>query len=185
MSASSSIKPIHGHAFFTLDYAGGFAQLLIFDYYDPEKFYYGLLRDEDEYDSAMDGLLASMNELLRTEEIWVNSVRVYPEALTVNLDFRGEAEKPTISFYIEFKGKLNPGAENVYECRYEPGPAEYDYEVYWFFPAGSRIVEVVTDTDYEVYGERFLVFWARKGDQYGGYEKIEFTLPGRRGREAP
>ena len=185
--AEESIKPVHGHSFFTLDYSGRFAQILVFDYYDPERYYYGLLHDEERYRSTMNGLLASMNELLGEEEVKVNGDIVRPEALTVNLDFRGEAEKPAITFYIEFEGSLNPGGENIYECRYEPGAAEYDYESYWFFPSGSRILEVVTDTDYEVYGERFLVFWARRGDRYGGYEMIRFRLPflGRRGPGSP
>jgi len=95
----------------------------------------------------------------------------------VNLDFRGKAEKPAITFYIEFDGKLKPGEENVYECSYEPGIAEYDYEVYWIFPKGSRIISVKTSTEYEIYGERFLVMWARRGDKYLGHEKIIFRLP--------
>jgi len=70
-----------------------------------------------------------MNQLLSQEEVRVNGEKVEAEALTVNLDFRGEAERPAITFYIEFDGKLKPGEENVYECSYEPGTAEYDYEV--------------------------------------------------------
>jgi len=173
---SNRIKPLHGHAFFTINYSGAFSQILVFDYYDPDKFYYSLLHDDEKYRSTMEELLASMNQLLSQEEIRVNGERAEAEALTVNLDFRGEAEKPAITFYIEFDGKLKPGEENVYECSYEPGVAEYDYEVYWILPDGSRVISVKTSTEYEIYGGRFLVMWARRGDRYDGYEKIVFTL---------
>ncbi len=174
---SDRVKPVHGHAFFTINYSGAFSQILVFDYHDPDRFYYSLLHDDEKYRSTMEELLASMNQLLSQEEIRVNGEKVEAEALTVNLDFRGKAEKPAITFYIEFDGKLKPGEENVYECSYEPGTAEYDYEVYWLFPDGSRIISVKTSTEYEIYGGRFLVMWARRGDKYRGYEKIVFTLP--------
>ena len=174
---SKTVKPVHGHAFFTLSYDETFSQILIFDYYDPDQFYYNLLHDERAYSREMRNLLASMNELLKQEEVMINGERVEVEALTVNLDFRGEPEHPTLTFYIEFRGKLKRGGENTYECRYESGIAEYDYEVYWILPRGSKILEVITSTEYEVYGDRFLVMWARSGDRYNGYEKIKFILP--------
>jgi len=176
MTEKSEIKPIHGQSFFTLSYNGVFQQILIFDYFDPDKFYYRILHDEESYKVEMQKLLNSMNQLLSREEIRINGERVKAEALTINLDFRGEAEKPTISFYIEFAGKLNSNGENVYENRYEPGIAEYDYEVYWFFPEKTKIIEVVTDTNYEICDDRFLILWARTGDHYGGYERIRFIL---------
>jgi len=174
---SKNVKPIHGHAFFTLGYDETFSQILIFDYHDPAQFYYSLLRDEKAYNREMQTLLASMNELLKEEEVIINGEKVEAEALTVNLDFRGRPEDPTLTFYIEFRGELRHGEENTYECYYESGIAEYDYEVYWILPRGSKILEVVTSTEYEVYEDRFLVMWARYGDRYDGYERIKFTLP--------
>jgi len=171
------VKPVHGHAFFTLGMGDVFSQILVFDYYDPGRYYYRLLKDGDGYRGEMDRLLENMNALLSEEVILINGERVSAEALTINLDFRGMAESPVISFYIEFRGKLLHGGRNVYECFYEEGVAEYDYEVYWFLPRGSRVIEVKTSTDYEVFGERFLVMWARRGDRYSGHERIVFTLP--------
>lgn len=169
------IKPVHAHAFFALDLSGAFNHILCFDYHDPDTYYYELLKDEKKYHEELGRLLTSMNDLLSSEEIRVNGVRVGAEALMVNLDFRGEAERPTITFYIEFRGELKPG-ENIYECLYEPGTAEYDYEVYWLLPKGSKILEVKTSTSYDVYDERFLIMWARLGDRYHGYEKIVFKI---------
>lgn len=172
---AAEVKPVHAHAFFTLDLSGAFNQILCFDYHDPDAYYYKLLKNEEAYRKELERLLASMNDILSSEEIRVNGVRVKAEALMVNLDFRGEARKPTITFYIEFRGKLKP-VENIYECLYEPGSAEYDYEVYWILPKGSKILEVKTSTSYEVYDERFLIMWARFGDRYDGYEKIVFKI---------
>lgn len=177
-------KPVHGQAFFTLCHDGVFQQILIFDYFDPGKSYYQILHDPQRYEVEMQRLLDSMNQLLSEEEILVNEERVNAEALTINLDFRGEAERPTISYYIEFAGKLNLNDENVYENKYEPGIAEYDYEVYWFFPEGSTILEIETSTEYELYYNRFLIMWARIGDWYDGYEKIVFTFPEKTSRRS-
>lgn len=171
------VTPIHGQAFFGISQDSTFFQILVFDYLDAERSYYRLLEDEQAYRESMQNLLASMNALLSEEEILINDRRVNAEALTVNLDFRGGAERPTISFYIEFRGELRRPGENVYECMYEPGTAEYDYEVHWFLPRDSKILRVETSTSYEVYGDRFLVMWARAGDRYDGYEKIVFALP--------
>jgi len=171
------VEPVHGQAFFTLSMDNVFSQILVFDYYDPRRYYYRLLEDEDGYRREMDRLLRNMNSLLSEEVILINGEKVSAEALTINLDFRGMAESPAISFYIEFRGNLLHGGRNVYECFYGEGVAEYDYEVYWFLPRGSRIIEVETSTDYEVFGERFLVMWARRGDRYSGHERIVFTLP--------
>lgn len=171
------VEPIHAHSFFTLSLGGTFSQVLVFDYLDKGRYYYGLLEDERSYEEELSRLLASMNELLREEEVIVNEKRVEVEALTVNLDFRGAAELPTITFYIEFAGKLKPREVNVYECSYESGIADYDYEVYWFLPRGSRIVGARFSGEYEVLGDRMLVVWVRRGERYEGYERVEFTLP--------
>jgi len=171
------IEPIHAHSFFTIDLNGSFNQVLIFDYLDRDEYYYSLLKDEERYLDEMGRLLASMNSLLKDEVIKINERRVEAEALTINLDFRGSANYPTISFYIEFRGDLIYGERNIYECIYDPGVAEYDYEAYWIFPRGSRVIDVESSTSFEVFGERFLVMWARRGDKYSGYEKIVFELP--------
>ncbi len=170
------VEPIHAHSFFTLGLNGVFHQILVYDYLDRKHYYYGLLEDEGRYREELERLLASMNTLLREEEIRVNGERVEAEALTVNLDFRGAPELPTLIFYIEFQAPLNKG-ENEYLCMYEPGRAEYDYEVYWFFPRGSRVVGVEMSGEFEVLGGRILVAWVRRGEDYGGRERIVFLLP--------
>lgn len=171
------VEPIHAHSFFTISLGGVFSQILVFDYMDREHHYYGLLENEEKYHEELENLLVSMNEILSEEEIRVNGEKVEAEALTVNLDFRGAAELPTLTFYIEFYGKLERGL-NSYECSYEGGVAEYDYEIYWFLPRGFRIVEVKFSGEYEVLAERLLAIWVRRGEKYRGYERITFEFMG-------
>jgi len=170
------VEPIHAHSFFTLGLSGVFHQVLVYDYLDRERYYYGLLEDEEKYREELERLLTSMNGLLKEEKIEVNGRVVEAEALTVNLDFRGAPELPTLTFYIEFQAHLSRG-ENEYLCTYEPGRAEYDYEIYWFLPRGSRILEVNMSGEFEVLGGRILVSWVRRGEEYGGMERIRFLLP--------
>jgi len=83
------VEPVHGQAFFTLSVDDTFSQILVFDYYDPGRYYYRLLEDENGYRREMDRLLKNMNSLLSEEVILVNGERLSAEALTINLDFRG------------------------------------------------------------------------------------------------
>lgn len=169
------VEPIHAHSFFTISLGGAFSQILTFDYLDREHYYYKILENEEAYRGELGNLLASMNKILEEEEIRVNGESVKAEALTVNLDFRGAAELPTLVFYIEFSGKLRKGI-NSYECWYEEGVAEYDYEIYWFFPKRFKIIEVDFSGEYEVLAGRLLVIWVRRGERYRGYERIVFKL---------
>ncbi|RLG62011.1 hypothetical protein DRO02_08485, partial [archaeon] len=66
------VKPVHGHAFFTLGMGDVFSQILVFDYYDPGRYYYRLLKDGDGYRGEMDRLLENMNALLSEEVTLIN-----------------------------------------------------------------------------------------------------------------
>lgn len=172
-----NIEPIHADAFFTLDNSGRFTEILIFDYFDRERFYYELMKDEEAYRKEMERLIDSMNYLLQQEEVYVNDERVEVEVSMINLEFRGAAELPSIIYIIEFRGKFKSGL-NVYECRYEPGVAEYDYEVYWVFPLNVEIVEANISGEKEILNKRLLISSVRKGEKYNGREKIVFTVIG-------
>jgi hypothetical protein len=168
-------EPIHADAFFTLDYSGRFTEILVFDYFDEERFYYKLIEDEEAYRKEMERLIDSMNYFLRQEEVYVNDERVDVEVSMINLEFRGAAELPSIIYIIEFIGKIRSGL-NVYECRYESGVAEYDYEVYWVFPLNVEIVEANLSGEREILNKRLLISSVRKGEKYNGHEKIVFRV---------
>jgi len=48
-----------------MSHGEAFSQILVFDYHNPEEFYYGLLSGMEEYERAMRGPLHPMNDLLR------------------------------------------------------------------------------------------------------------------------
>ncbi|MEN2974668.1 MAG: hypothetical protein ABDH32_03700 [Candidatus Caldarchaeales archaeon] len=170
-----NIEPIHAQAFFKVDASGLFSQILIFDYYDREHYYYHLVENEDEYQREMERLLLVMNEFLREEKVLVNKKEVEVEVSMVSLEFRGSPELPTPVYLIEFRGELLNGL-NIYECFYEKGVAEYDYEVYWILPLEAKITEVEISGEYEILDGRILITRMRRGEYYNGYEKIVFNL---------
>jgi len=68
----------------------------------------------------------------------------------------------------------------VYENRYEPEVAEYDYAAYWIFPPGTKVIEVDMgggSEEWDVVGKNIVAIYGRKGKKTGGYEKIVFDLP--------
>ncbi|MCX8192959.1 MAG: hypothetical protein N3G77_04015 [Nitrososphaeria archaeon] len=169
------IEPLHAQAFFKVNGSSLFSEILIFDYYDREQYYYHLIESEDRYRREMESLLTVMNEFLREEKVLVNKKEVEVEPIMVSLDFRGSPELPTITYLIEFHAKLFNGL-NEYECYYEEGMAEYDYEVYWIFPVNAKITEVEISGEYEILNDRILIINVRRGEYYNGYEKIVFKL---------
>lgn len=172
---SLEVEPIHAQAFFRVDREGLFTEILVFDYLDKENFYYKILEDERRYVDEMARLAVVMDEFLREEKIIINDERVEARVVMVNLEFRGAKELPTIIYIIEFKGELIKGL-NVYECYYEEGVAEYDYEIYWIFPEDAEVVEVNLSGEHEILNSRILVSSVRRSEKYNGYEKIVFKL---------
>ncbi|MET1102001.1 MAG: hypothetical protein ABWW69_05970 [Pyrodictiaceae archaeon] len=177
MPPPDSLTPVSAQGFFSVDRAGLIYQVIVYHYYDPEEYYAGLIHKPLEYEEEMLRLYSVMQELLDSERVVVNNVRVRPEVYSVSLEHRGDPREPYITFIILFKAPLHSG-RNVYENWYEDEVAEYDYEVYWVFPPGTRIIEVVTSSEYQLLGDdNILLLWARRGDRTGGYERIVFELP--------
>ncbi|TFH07658.1 MAG: hypothetical protein E4H14_08020 [Candidatus Thorarchaeota archaeon] len=58
----------------------------------------------------------------------------------------------------------------------EEEEAPYDFEILWRFPFGTKIVEVETTMDFDIYDD-IISLWAIDGDDVGGYEKLVFELP--------
>ena len=77
---------------------------------------------------------------------------------------------------IYFEGRFSKG-NNIFESWTEEERATYDFEVYWYFPPKTAIIEVDSPMDYDPQ-DNILILWARKGDEVGGYEKIVFKLAG-------
>ena len=170
----NSPTPVFGQGIFTVSRAGEFFQVVRYDYYDPDGYYSKVMRSPVLYGEEVSRLYYNMQSLLDSEVVKVNGLKVRPRVRAVNIELSGFEEFPHITFLIYFRGRLRRG-ENVFENWYDEEDAEYDYEVYWFFPPRTRILEVIVSGDYDVVGS-LLYIWARKGDRIKGYERIVFEF---------
>lgn len=174
---SEQIEPIYAQGFFVVNKNGLVNQIIIFDYFDPESYYYNLIDEEDRLSEELEILRENMQAMLDSEKILINNEKVKPKVMDVDLDFRGSPLKPYFTFFIIFKGSLRKGV-NVYENWYESEEAEYDFNAYWIFPENSEIREVSASGLVEVLNERnILVIRVKRGEHITGYEKIVFELP--------
>jgi hypothetical protein len=172
---SDEIEPIHAHGFFWVSREGIVNQTIVFDYYDNKGYYSSLLHKPDEYEQEMTKLFYSMQNFLDQEKILMNNIKCKPRLLTVSLDHRGLESLPCITFFMTFKGQIKAGL-NTYEDFCEKSVVEYDYEAYWVFPKGTKILEVESSIEFEIVTKNILIMRARKGDGYSGYERIVFNV---------
>jgi len=172
---AKDVFPVYAQGYFVVGRDGRFNQIVIFDYYDPAHLYFQLSQDEEELGEELDRLSRAMQSYLDEEQVYINNVRVRPKVKLIDLIFRGTAVRPSLVFIITFKGRLRRKIENVYEDYYGEEVLEYDYEVYWIFPERAKILEVDIDSEYEVVGNKVII-WGRKGSRVRGYESIKFLM---------
>jgi len=176
--ASREVRPVYAQATFFVG-LGYIAYYLIFDYVDPLGYYDAVLRNERLFDEEVGKLWANMQSFLDEEEVVVNGERVRPRVVMIDIGFRGSKKRPFIVFAIRFRAPVRPGL-NVYENRYEPEVAEYDYAAYWIFPPGTKVLEVDMGSggeSWDIVGKNIVAIYGRKGKRSGGYEKIVFEIP--------
>lgn len=170
------LLPTYAMGIFYVRESGLVEQLVIFNYYDEEEEYRSIVGNEERVREEKDLLVKNMQFYLDQEEVYINSERVYPRVVDVELGFQGDYKHPYILYFIVFRGSLRKGV-NVYEDTYEPEVAEYDYRVYWIFPPNARVLSAHVGTSYRILNKcRILVFDVKAGFQTSGYEKIEFEL---------
>ncbi len=171
------ITPVHAQGFFAVSEKGLVTQFVVFDYYDPEGYYGELVGDVEALEEELEALVESMQDFLDRERVLINGRRTRPRVVDADLGFRGTELRPFVTFLIQFEGEFRRGL-NTYENWYEKEEAEYDFEAYWAFPPGSRVVEVAASGLWEILGEgRLLVIRVHRGEEVEGYEKIAFELP--------
>ncbi|RLE72681.1 MAG: hypothetical protein DRZ80_06995, partial [Thermoprotei archaeon] len=103
---SEQIEPIYAQGFFVVNKNGLVNQIIIFDYFDPESYYYNLIDEEDRLSEELEILRENMQAILDSEKILINNEKVKPKVMDVDLDFRGSPLKPYFTFFIIFKGSL-------------------------------------------------------------------------------
>ncbi len=174
--ASEQVRPVHAEGTFMVGY-GVIMYYLLFEYYDPLGYYDAVVRDRRLLEEEVAKLHYNMQSFIDEEEVIVNGERVRPKVVLVDIAFRGRKTSPVVVFGIRIAAPVRVG-RNVYENRYEPEVAEYDYVVYWMFPPSTRIVEVyMGGEEWEVTETGVLAIYGRRGRRVSGYEKIVFEIP--------
>jgi hypothetical protein len=168
------LKPLYAIGVFHVCYRGGVGEYLVFRYYDKESYYHKIITSNPKALSLEKKILSeNMQSFLDEEDIFFNGKRTKPivERVVISSPFPNEAY---ISFVISFRVILQPGL-NVYEDYYEETIAEYDYEILWRLPPGSRRIDARLGVPVEI--ENNVVYaYVKKGSKVGGYERISFYL---------
>jgi len=170
------LTPKHAIGLFFVRESGLVEQVVIFKYYDHLEEYRNVVENKEKLREERVILARNMQFYLDQEEVFINDKRVYPRVVDVEVGFQGDYKHPYILFLIVFHGEFRKGV-NVYENKYEPEIAEYDYRVYWVFPQGAKVLSVQIGVPYRLLDKcRILVFDVKAGMRVGGYERIEFEL---------
>lgn len=175
--ASKHVRPLYGQGFFYVS-TNYISYYLVFDYDDPYGYYEAILKDRRLFDEEVSKLWANMQNLLNEEQVVINSIRVFPKVIMIDIGFRGSRRRPYIVFCIRFRAPIKIGV-NVYENRYQSEVVEYDYVAYWVFPPGSRILKVDMGQGgemWDIVSKNVLAIYGFKGRTTGGYEYIEFEI---------
>ncbi len=168
--------PLYAMGFFVMHETGLVDQVIIFDYYDPDHYYYELSKKPKELEKEKALLMENMQYYLDQEKVLINGEEAPPQVTHVEIGFRGRPELPYIIFLIEFRGELKKGL-NSYVNIYEEETAEYDYMVTWLFPENARVIRAELGVPYNIEsGGRSLVFKVKKGTRVGGREAIYFKI---------
>ncbi len=171
----SGIRPIYGQGFFHVDGSGAFTQVVVFDYYDPAHYYAEVVSSPTRFKSEVEALKNNMQFYLDQEKVVVNGERVRPRVVSVEVGLRRLKRIAYAAFVIEFEGQLKSGL-NIYENYYEEEYVGYDYAVYWFFPRGSKVIQVDLGVNYSLINDRIMFFKVPKGAYIRGCERIMFEV---------
>ncbi|MFX1318555.1 MAG: hypothetical protein ACFE9D_03910 [Promethearchaeota archaeon] len=170
-----NVQPLFASSVFSISPALEVYQVIIYDYHDPEGVYERILKDQEALQQEVNMIQANMTEFLAAEKVFINDKRVNQKLLHVDIGLRGSPQIAYFQWIVHFQGTPRDG-KNELSSDVEEELAEYDIDVLYLFPVGTRIIEVETPMEY-VIRNPFLFVWGRKGDSVGGYEAVRFMLP--------
>jgi hypothetical protein len=170
-----NVQPLFASSVFSISAALEVYQVITYDYHDPEGVYKRILEDEEALQLEINTIHANMTEFLAAEHVYINDKRVEQKILQVDIGLRGSPQIAYFQWVVHFQG-IPREEENVLSSDVEKELAEYDIEVLYLFPMGTRINEVETPMEFET-RDSLLFLWGRKGDKVGGYEAVRFSLP--------
>ena len=171
---SDMVEPVHASSFFSVSKTGEIHEQLNFEYLDMEGYYRKVIRDENLLAAEVEKLVGNMQFFLDKERVEINGKRVSSRVDFCDIYLKGQTDVVSVVYLIDFTGKFVTG-ENVIETWLEEEEAPYDFEILWRFPMGTKIIEIETAMDFDIYSD-IISLWAIEGDEVGGYEKIEFRL---------
>ncbi|MHA1713193.1 MAG: hypothetical protein ACTSW4_04005 [Candidatus Ranarchaeia archaeon] len=174
LDSDARITPIHANALYHVTSFNLIWESLFFDYHDPDHYYAKLTHNEEEHRSEIEKLWRNMQFFLDHEKFYVNKRLCEQEVVYLNYDHHGAKDFPYVYFLIKIPCKLKR-RNNVVDSRVFKDIAQYDFELVWCFPPGSKVISVETTLDFEQIGQ-VLNFWGRAGDPIPGTERIEFDL---------
>ena len=169
------VEPVHASSFFSVSKTGEIHERLNFEYLDLEGYYRKVVRDEKLLRKEVEKLVDNMQFFLDKERVEINSERVKSQVDFCDIYPKGDTDVVSVVYLIDFTGKFLE-EQNIIETWLEEEEAPYDFEILWRFPIGSKITEVETTMDFDIYDD-IISLWAIEGDEVGGYEKIVFKLP--------
>ncbi|MFW9831240.1 MAG: hypothetical protein ACFFD8_05650 [Candidatus Thorarchaeota archaeon] len=170
-----NVQPLFASSVFSISPTCEVYQVLNYDYLDPDGEYKKILKNEQAFQNETRKLRANMTAFLETEKVYINNHRVEQQIIHVDIGLRGSSDLPYFQWVIQFQGPSQP-KKNVLKSDVEEEITEYDIEVLYLFPTGTRITRVITPMEYEI-REPLLLVWARKGDKVGGHEEVTFEFP--------
>jgi len=171
---SDMVEPVHAASFFSVSRIGEFHEQLNFEYLDMAGYYRKVVRDENLLAKEVEKLADNMQYFLDKERVEINSERIKSQVDFCDIYLKGQTDVVSVIYLIDFTGKFVNG-QNVIETWLEEEQAPYDFEILWRFPIGTKIIEVETTMDFDIYDD-IISLWAIDGDDVGGYEKIIFEL---------
>ncbi len=175
IEAEEFVIPVHAESFFSVSISGEIHERLCFEYLDPDGHYKGITHDESLLAKETEKLAANMQYYLDRERVEINSQKVKSIVRYIDVFPKGDSEVVGVVYLIDFAGRFVSGVNKI-ETWLEEEVAPYDFEIIWRFPMGTKIVEIDSLLDFEIYND-FVTLWALEGVDVGGYERMEFILP--------
>lgn len=172
---SDMVEPVHADSFFSVSATGEIHERLCFEYLDMDRYYSKVLRDERLLSDEVEKLAGNLQFYLDKERVEINRTRVKSRVDYCDIFLKGNTDVIAVVYLIDFAGHLHKGINKI-ETWLEEETAPYDFEIIWRFPIGTRITEIETILEYEIYGD-ILSLWAMEGEEVGGYERLMFNLP--------
>ncbi|MFW9845683.1 MAG: hypothetical protein ACFFD6_02960 [Candidatus Thorarchaeota archaeon] len=172
---SEMVEPLHADSLFSVSHSGEIHERLCYEYLDPERYYRRVVHDDDLLRTEVMKLADNMQYFLDKERVEINGQRVRSRVSYADIFLKGASEVVSVVYLIDFATQFEV-RKNKIETWLEEEVAPYDFEILWRFPVGTKIIEIDTLLEYEIYDD-IASLWAFEGDSVGGYERMEFELP--------